>query len=271
MGNVVVVSDITRDGSWQSHASRLRPGLHSMVFHHLVGQTIERRSLPAWKIIMPIEGHLAWPGGRGSRNYAAAAVCPPQIAPATFTAAGSAEVLIDPWFLGLGPGHGRVIPLDQPTVAHLGDLWLPEVDSNPDERVRETVSLLRRQRLLPPAILIDPRVQAALRILPSADRIQPVAAAVGLSSSRLRVLIRDQTGTRPASLRMWQRLRTAIMSLLVKPIAEAAIDAGFADQAHLTRTATRFVGYTPRDLACALSSVSVPRHGDGSPLIATAA
>jgi AraC-like DNA-binding protein len=252
--------------------ARLRTGPRSMVFHHLVGQTTGQHPQPAWKIIIPNGGHhLTWESGTGPSRAAAAAIFSPQIAPARTTAAGSAEVLIDPWFLGLGPGHGRVIPLDQPTVEHLLDLWLPEVDSNPDERVRETISLLRRQGLLPPAILIDPRVQAALRVLPSANRIQPVAAAVGLSSSRLRVLIRDQTGTRPASLRIWQRLRTAIGSLQVKPIAEAAIDAGFADQAHLTRTATRLVGYTPRDLACALSSVSAPRHGDGSPVMATAA
>jgi len=34
-----------------------------------------------------------------------------------------------------------------------------------------------------------------------------------------------------ARLRMWQRLRAPIVSLLVKPIALAAFNAGFADRA----------------------------------------
>jgi AraC-like DNA-binding protein len=46
-------------------------------------------------------------------------------------------------------------------------------------------------------------------------------------------------------VRMWQRLRTAMLSPPDKPIALAAADAGFADQAHLTRTARRLVGQTP--------------------------
>ena len=178
----------------RKHApARLRPGPHSMVLHHLVGQTIEQHPHPAWKIIIPIGGHLAWERGQGPGRCAAAAIFPPQIAHATTTAAGSAEVLIDPWFLGLGPGHGRVIPLDQSTVEHVRALWYPDVESDPDERARETVSLLRRREFLPRAISIDPRVEAALRNLPIANRIQHVAAAVGLSSSRLRILIHDQT------------------------------------------------------------------------------
>jgi AraC-like DNA-binding protein len=99
--------------------------------------------------------------------------------------------------------------------------------------------------LLPPALPIDPRVAAALRSLPAAERIDHVAVGVGMSPSRLRTLIHDLTGTSPAQLRTWQRLRTAMFSLTDKPIALAAADAGFADQAHLTRTANRLLGQTP--------------------------
>jgi AraC-like DNA-binding protein len=40
-----------------------------------------------------------------------------------------------------------------------------------------------------------------------------------------------------------------MLSLPDTPIALAAADAGFADQAHLTRTTTRLVGRTPGELA----------------------
>lgn len=251
--------------------ARLHPGPHCMVFYHLVGQTIEQHPHPAWKIIIPVAGHVTWASGNGPSNSTAAVVFPPQITHVTTTTAESAEVFIDPWFLGLGPGHGRAIPLDQSAVEHVRTLWHPDIDGDPDERVRETAALLRRWELLPQAISIDPRVEAALRDLPIASRIQHVATAVGLSSSRLRGLIHVQTGTPPAQLRLWQRLRIAIVSLLVQPIVAAAVDAGFADQAHLTRTATRLVGYTPRDLACALSSAPDPRDGDRLPATASAA
>jgi AraC-like DNA-binding protein len=61
---------------------------------------------------------------------------------------------------------------------------------------------------------------------------------------------------------MWRRLRTAILDLPAKPIALAAVDAGFADQAHLTRTATRLVGQTPGDLARLLDATPHRRQDE---------
>jgi AraC-like DNA-binding protein len=88
-------------------------------------------------------------------------------------------------------------------------------------------------------------VAAALPNLEFADCLDQVAAAVRLSSSRLRALVHEQTGAPPAQWRMWQRLRAAILDLPAKPIALAAVDAGFADQAHLTRTVRATLGTTP--------------------------
>jgi AraC-like DNA-binding protein len=169
-------------------------------------------------------------------------------------AAGFTTMFIDPWFSGLGPGHGRAIPLDPSTVEWVRALWEQDWAGDLDNVARETVLFLRQREALPKAVSIDPRVAAALRNLPIADSIQHVAANIGLSPSRLRALVHNQTGTPPARLRMWQRLRAAIVSLPEKPIAAAASDAGFADQAHLTRTAMRLIGQTPRDLASALTN-----------------
>jgi AraC-like DNA-binding protein len=61
------------------------------------------------------------------------------------------------------------------------------------------------------------------------------------------------------------------VSLPVKPIALAAFDAGFADQAHLTRTATRLVGQTPGDLTRTLGGVPKCRRTDRTAALTTAA
>jgi AraC-like DNA-binding protein len=110
------------------------------------------------------------------------------------------------------------------------------------------VSHLRGRELLEPPVPVDPRVVTALDALPQVERIQQLAERVGLSPSWLRTLVRDHTGTSLVRLRMWQRLRRSLHSLRDRPIAEAAVDAGFADQPHLTRTARDLIGHTPSTL-----------------------
>jgi AraC-like DNA-binding protein/predicted enzyme related to lactoylglutathione lyase len=257
------VSDDATFGSQPVQAStppaRLQVGAYCMVFHHLAGQSIEQHRHPAWKIIIPDAGQVAWKIRPHSVMKSAGVIFPPQLQHAAASAAQSTLVLIDPWFLGLGPGHGDAIPLDLFAVEQIRNLW-DQHDDNADDRARATVAFLLQRELLPNAVSIDPRVAAALQDLPIAHGIPHLAATAGLSPSRLRALIRDQTGTPPAQLRRWQRLRAAIVSLQQNPIATAALDAGFADQAHLTRTATQLLGQTPREFADALSSVpALPR------------
>jgi AraC-like DNA-binding protein len=236
-----------------------------MVLQHAAGQAIDQHSHPAWKIIIPNAGYVSWKSGKGSARRAAGVILPPQLPHAANIASGSIVVFIDPWFLGLGPGHRRAIPLDPPTIDQVRAYWYQNGERDPDSFARDTVVFLRQRRLLPDAVSIDPRVAVALRSLPVTDCIQQLAATVGLSPSRLRALIQIQTGTPPARLRTWQRLRAAIINLQMMPIAVAASDAGFADQAHLTRTATRLVGQTPRDIASALSSTPVHRQPERPP------
>ena len=233
---------------------RLLAGVHTMVFHHPGGWTRNAHAHPGWKILIPLAGHITWRTGQGPARRAAGVIFPPQVAHPVSSAAAHISVFIDPWYQELGPGRRDAVPLDLATVEHIRALWSPGDGDDLDDRARETVTYLRRRDLLPPAASIDPRVAAALRDLPFAERVNHVAADVGLSPSRLRALIHDLTGAPPARLRMWQRLRTAIRSLPDKPIALAAADAGFADQAHLTRTAARLIGQTPGDLVRILRS-----------------
>ena len=96
---------------------------------------------------------------------------------------------------------------------------------------------------------IDSRLAFVIEALPAADRLDGLAAEVGMSPSRLRSLAREEIGVPLTQLRLWSRLARAISWLPYGPTAAAAAAAGFADQAHFTRTARRFLGRTPGDLS----------------------
>lgn len=98
-----------------------------------------------------------------------------------------------------------------------------------------------------PSTEVDPRLVRALTMV--ADRSVPmpdVAAAVGLSPQRLRALAQRQLGMPLTRWRIWARLRRAAEELRDGcSLAEAAVTAGFADQAHLTRQMREMMGVTP--------------------------
>jgi AraC-like DNA-binding protein len=95
---------------------------------------------------------------------------------------------------------------------------------------------------------IDPRLAFALDAVPNAYRLDVLAAEIGMSPSRLRALVHDAVGAPLTQLRLWSRLGRALALLPYTSAAAAAATAGFADQAHLTRTARRFLGRTPVEL-----------------------
>jgi AraC-like DNA-binding protein len=249
----------------------LRAGTHTLVVHYRADQSTKEHAHPAWTVLIPRAGRISWGDGQGLVRHTAGVILPPQVADSAGSATGHASVFIDPWFLGLGPGHRRAMALDLSTVERVRGLWSPSDACDPDECAQETVACLRRAGMLPQAVSIDPRVAAALHDLAAAECIDEVAASVRLSSSRLRALIHDQAGTPPARLRIWQRLRAAIVSLPAKPIALVACDAGFADQAHLTRTAVRLLGQTPGELVRLLSCAPDRGDDDGAAAWASAA
>ncbi|WP_207894474.1 helix-turn-helix domain-containing protein [Tamaricihabitans halophyticus] len=103
--------------------------------------------------------------------------------------------------------------------------------------------------LLGPAPPVDPRVQYVLEALPRTARIADLGAEVGLSLPRLRALVDRDVGISLVRLRQWHRVGHAIAELPRVPVSQAALLAGFADQAHLTRTSRRLVGRTPAAIA----------------------
>jgi len=97
---------------------------------------------------------------------------------------------------------------------------------------------------------IDSRLAFVVESLPAADRLDALAAEVGMSPSRLRSIAQQEIGVPLTLLRLWSRLARAILWLPYgRTAAAAAAAAGFADQAHFTRTARRFLGRTPGDLS----------------------
>ena len=101
-----------------------------------------------------------------------------------------------------------------------------------------------------PSDELDPRLVLALNTLADSTIALPsLAAQVGLSPQRLRVLAQQQLGMPLARWRVWTRLRRAAEALQGgQSLADAAITAGFADQAHLTRQMREMMGLTPAAL-----------------------
>lgn len=94
---------------------------------------------------------------------------------------------------------------------------------------------------------LDPRLRQAMHLLQDRNLLMPkLAAEVGLSPQRLRALARQQLGMPLPRWRVWSELRRAAEALRAGQCpAEAALTAGFADQAHLTRRMREMVGLTP--------------------------
>ncbi|QWF78905.1 hypothetical protein HUW46_02304 [Amycolatopsis sp. CA-230715] len=93
---------------------------------------------------------------------------------------------------------------------------------------------------------LDPRLVAAMDDAFAELPMPELAARVGLSPQRLRALARQQLGMPLARWRAWSRLRRAAEALRDgQSLADAAVTAGFADQAHLTRWMREMMGLTP--------------------------
>ncbi|MGH8877493.1 MAG: helix-turn-helix domain-containing protein [Stackebrandtia sp.] len=110
--------------------------------------------------------------------------------------------------------------------------------------------------------VIDGRLLAALSTLERQHMsMLALSASVGLSPQRLRALARRELGIPLVRWYAWQRLARAVRALeRGQGLAAAAVTAGFADQAHLTRNMRGLLGITPLAVRDALTSS--PTTGD---------
>ena len=105
--------------------------------------------------------------------------------------------------------------------------------------------LLRRAVELRGVRALDPLVSAAVRALgrPRA-RVGVVAVELGVSARQLQRRISDAVGYGPKMLQRVLRFRR-LQALPRAPLAELALDAGYADQAHMTAEVTALAGVSP--------------------------
>jgi AraC-like DNA-binding protein len=91
----------------------------------------------------------------------------------------------------------------------------------------------------------DPLVGAAVVALgrPRA-RVGAVAAELGLSARQLQRRVSDAVGYGPKLLARVLRFRR-LQALPAAPLVELALDAGYADQAHMTAEVTQLAGVSP--------------------------
>lgn len=106
------------------------------------------------------------------------------------------------------------------------------------------------------APVLDARLAAALQtaaIDPAPGAVARAAVAVGLSEPRLRAITRQQLGAPLSQWLLWRKLEQAARAMAAgASLAAAAVDGGFADQAHFARTMKRMFGVTPAVAASVL-------------------
>lgn len=113
------------------------------------------------------------------------------------------------------------------------------------------IDALNRQFCIAP-VALDRRLQVAIDFLqPRSGQPGAIAQAArqaALSESRLRALATEGLGVPLSQWLLWTKLETAATAIAAgAPLAVAAADGGFADQAHLSRTMRRMFGVTPSD------------------------
>ncbi|MFE6913390.1 helix-turn-helix domain-containing protein [Streptomyces rubiginosohelvolus] len=206
---------------------------------------VARHRLPAWKAVLPIGGHaqLLRPGG--PMVTAPGLIVPPQLDHSCAATSPYIALFIDPWLLPSRPGP---ISLDADEARRVLAALDTSNSGSPGTCVDLAAGYAELQSLTGRPTPLDPRVAHAIDLCTRRDPDLPIAHIAGeisLSAPRLRALVQQNLGIPLTRLRRWSRLRTAIADLPASNAALAAATAGFADQAHLTRTARDFIGRTP--------------------------
>jgi AraC-like DNA-binding protein len=187
---------------------------------------------------------LIWQAGRG------AFVAGPDTGPVPVETPSRA-VLVGARF---GPGAGGAalgVPLSE-----LRDQRVPLEQLRPELARRLAADLLPREAARRLAAIAGELVtapadaavlEAARRLRDPATRVEPLAGELGLSERQLRRRFHAAAGYGPKTLQRVLRFRR----FLAAPhgdLARAALEAGYADQPHLTRECARLAGVSPARL-----------------------
>lgn len=132
---------------------------------------------------------------------------------------------------------------------------LKNTPSNCQEAFQLTQIIIKQIIPEAPRRALDERMQMIFNLIKEQVENQQkisvdnFADKIGLSSSRLMHLFKDETGMTIRRYILWQRKLIAMNNLINgSTITEAAHNAGFSDAAHLTRTYREFSGVTPSEV-----------------------
>ncbi|MDQ0379958.1 helix-turn-helix domain-containing protein [Amycolatopsis thermophila] len=111
----------------------------------------------------------------------------------------------------------------------------------------------------------DGRVRYAVRRIWSGVALDDVTAEIAVTGRQLRRLFTEHVGLGPKALQRVARFQRFVRSADARPVplAAAAIAAGYADQAHLTRETRELAGVTPSVLVRERRGLVVP-DGEGA-------
>jgi AraC-like DNA-binding protein len=131
-------------------------------------------------------------------------------------------------------------------LARLQPGWL-----TPDEAMHGLAAITRRMVAAgPPDPLV---VEAARRLASPSARVRGMAVDLGVSERHLHRRCRAAVGYGPATLRRVMRFRRFVSAVdragAPADLARLAAEAGYADQAHLSRESTRLAGLPPAAMA----------------------
>lgn len=139
--------------------------------------------------------------------------------------------------------------------------WYVEPGGPRERTIRQASNAeLRALSLDEPVAPVELRVSRVLACLEAKlDSTRgELSAAVGLSESRLRHLVREELGVPLVRLRWWFQMKRAAAVLCAGgDLSRAAHHAGFSDSAHFTRTFRRMFGFAPSQLLAAGVRISV--------------
>lgn len=98
-------------------------------------------------------------------------------------------------------------------------------------------------------VRVDARVQEALSSLAVCESVSAAARACGTSERSLERFVFQRTLRRPIWWKQLARVRRAARVMTTElPLADVALESGYADQGHMTRTFRRWFGVTPSQL-----------------------
>lgn len=213
-------------------------------------ESVALHETPAYKLVVGIDADVRVRTRRGAASSRVVLV-PPNVAQAMGSEGTLVAFFAEPGSMlaGHAPNASEVEHVRGARAEALGRiarsiaLGRAEHDADGLEEAFRAAQIAR--------VRVDARAQAALHRVVTDPELDVVSLArtLRLSPERLRHLVRAETGRSLRTHRLWHRTLEGVERLLSGvSIGRAAVDSGFSDHAHFTRSFVRFLGRTPSSI-----------------------